>query len=138
MPMVIVDTGILYAMADRDDMWHKRVASYLQTQTDSMVVPVTVLPEACYLLCNYLGQEAERRFILSLLQGEMRVEGITAEDLRQTSNLLHRYADANIGFVDATVVAIAERLKICQILTTDRRHFSLIRPRHCKAFELLP
>jgi predicted nucleic acid-binding protein len=41
------------------------------------------------------------------------------------------------GFVDATIGATAERLKISRILTTDRRDFPVIRPRHCKAFELL-
>lgn len=138
MPSIIIDTGIIYAMADRDDTWHERVVAYLKTQKDILIVPVTVLPEACYLLNSYLGKEVERSFISSLLHGEMTVECLTAEDLRQTSNLLERYADANIGFVDATLVAIAERLKIHRILTTDRRHFSLIRPRHCTSFELLP
>jgi uncharacterized protein len=56
----------------------------------------------------------------------------------ELEQLLRRYEDAEIGFVDATVVAIAERLKIRRILTTDRRDFSLIQPRHCKQFELLP
>ncbi len=138
MPLIIIDTGIIYAMADRDDAWHERVVAYLKTQKDTLIVPITVLPEACYLLNSYLGKEVERSFISSLLHGEMTVEGLTAEDLRQTSNLLQRYADVNIGFVDATVVAIAERLKIHRILTTDRRHFSLIRPRHSPLFELLP
>lgn len=138
MPSIIIDTGIIYAMADRDDAWHERVVAYLKTQKDILIVPITVLPEACYLLNRYLGKEVERSFISSLLHGEMTVECLTAEDLRQTSNLLERYADANIGFVDATLVAIAERLKIHRILTTDRRHFSLIRPRHCTSFELLP
>lgn len=138
MPTVVVDTGILYAMADRDDTWHKPVKSYLQTQRDTLIVPVTVLPEACYLLNTYIGPDAERRFIVSLLQGEMRVEGLTGDDLRRTANLLDQYASTNIGFVDATVVAIAERLKIRRVLTTDRRHFSLIHPRHCPLFELLP
>lgn len=138
MSSIIIDTGIIYAMADRDDAWHERVVAYLKTQKDTLIVPITVLPEACCLLNSYLGKEVERSFISSLLHGEMAVEGLTAEDLRQTSNLLQRYADVNIGFVDATVVAIAERLKIHRILTTDRRHFSLIRPRHCPLFELLP
>lgn len=138
MPLVIVDTGILYAMADLDDAWHERVKAYLQTQTDTLIVPVTVLPEACYLLNKYIGQDAERQLISSLLRGEMQVENLTDNDLRRTLNLLEQYADANIGLVDATVVAIAERRKIRRILTTDRRHFSLIRPRHCPHFELLP
>jgi hypothetical protein len=42
-----------------------------------------------------------------------------------------KYSDAALGFVDASIVAVAERLKIKELLTTDRRHFSLIRPRHC-------
>ncbi|MEI2690592.1 MAG: hypothetical protein V9H69_13160 [Anaerolineae bacterium] len=36
------------------------------------------------------------------------------------------------------IVAIAERLKAQRILTLDRRHFGLMRPRHCTAFEILP
>jgi len=138
MPSVIVDTGILYAMADRDDRWHERVKAYLQTQTDTLIVPVTVLPEVCYLLNTYISQDAEKTFVTSLLQGEMKIENLTTEDLRRTLNLLEQYADANIGLVDATLVAIAERLKVQRILTTDRRHFSLIRPRHYPYFELLP
>jgi len=136
--MVIVDTGVLYAMADRDDRWHERVKAYLLTQTDILIVPVTVLPEICYLLNTYISQDAEKSFVITLLQGEMKVENLTTEDLRRTLNLLEQYADANIGLVDATLVAVAERLKIQRILTTDRRHFSLIRPRHYSHFELLP
>ena len=138
MPPVLVDTGILYAIADCDDAWHESVKAYLESQTDSLLVPVTVLPEACYLLNSYIGQEAERQLVMSLQRGEMQVEGVTDKDFQRTSNLLEQYADANIGFVDATVVAMAERRKIRRILTTDRRHFSLIRPRHCPYFDLLP
>lgn len=138
MTSAIVDTGILYAMADRDDAWHERVSRFLESRADELVVPVTVLPEVCYLMNRHIGRETERRFVFSLLQGEMRVENLAAEDLKRASRLLERYRDANIGFVDATVVAVAERLRIRRLLTTDRRHFSMIRPRHCPAFHLLP
>ncbi len=138
MPLAIVDTGILYAMADRDDAWHERVKAYLQTQTDTLIVPVTVLPEACSLLNTYLGQEAEKQLIRSLLRREMQLEPLTDSDLRRTLHVLEQYAEANIGFVDATLVAMAERGKIRRILTTDRRHFSLLRPRHCPHFALYP
>jgi uncharacterized protein len=36
------------------------------------------------------------------------------------------------------VIAIAERLGITQIATRDRRDFTVVRPRHAGAFELLP
>lgn len=46
--------------------------------------------------------------------------------------------DLPLGFVDASVVAVAERLGERQVATLDRRHFSVVRPRHVKAFRLVP
>jgi predicted nucleic acid-binding protein len=138
MPPILVDTGPLYAMADRDDDWHARVVGFLGRSRDELIVPVAVLPEAAYLLAAHLGPAAERKLVQSFVNGEMGLAELTLPDLRRTLELLDRYAAARIGFVDATVIATAERLKISRILTTDRRDFSLIRPRHCKAFELLP
>lgn len=138
MPPILVDTGPLYAMADRDDDWHARVVRFLKGSRDELIVPVAVLPEAAYLLAAHLGPEAERKLIRSLANGEMALETLTLEDLRRVLELLDRYAAARIGFVDAAVVATAERLKIRRILTTDRRDFAVIRPRHCRGFELLP
>jgi hypothetical protein len=138
MAMALVDTGILYAMADADDAWHKPAKAFLESAKEVLVVPITVLPEVCYLLNTHLGQESERRLISSIVQGELRIEGLASEDFRRSLQLLETYSDMNVGFVDATMVSIAERLKIQRILTTDRKHFSIIRPRHCHAFELLP
>ena len=138
MATVLVDTGILYAMADLDDAWHETVKAFLKNITDVLVVPITVLPEICYLLNTHLGQESERKLIASITQSELRVEGLTSDDFRRSLQLLETYSDVNIGFVDASMVAIAERLKINRILTTDRKHFSIIRPRHCRSFDLLP
>ena len=138
MPPILVDTGPLYALADRDDNWHHRTVRFLELSRDELIVPVTVLPEAAYLLAAHLGAQAEQRLVRSIIDGEMEVEELTIPDLRRSLELMRRYEDAEIGFVDATVVAIAERLKLRRILTTDRRDFSLVRPRHCKQFELLP
>ncbi len=138
MAAVLVDTGFLYAMADLDDAWHEPVKAFLENITDSLVIPVTVLPEICYLLNAHLNQESERKLIASIIQGELRIENLIAEDYRRSLQLLESYPNVNIGFVDASMVAISERLKINRILTTDRKHFSIIRPRHCRAFELLP
>ena len=138
MAAILVDTGMLYAMADIDDAWHESVKTFVQNMTDALLVPVTVLPEICYLLNTHLSRGAEQKLIASVIQGELKIEGLTNEDYRRSYQLLETYSDMNIGFVDASVVAIAERLKIHRILTTDRKHFSIIRPRHCHTFDLLP
>jgi hypothetical protein len=52
--------------------------------------------------------------------------------------LCDRYADSDIGFVDAAVFAIVERLNEPKLATLDLRHFGLLRPRHRESLELLP
>lgn len=62
----------------------------------------------------------------------------TPDDLARCVTLLKTYDDAAIGFVDASIAAIAERLKITTILTTDRRHFSIITGTDARPYTLLP
>jgi hypothetical protein len=75
--------------------------------------------------------------IRAALGEELLLEGVILSDLERADQVLEKYSDANIGLIDATVVAIAERLGIRIVVTTDRRHFSLFRPEHRRAFGLL-
>lgn len=133
---LLVDTGILYALADADDEWHARARTWAAHVREVRLVPVTVLPEAAYLIRARLGGAAELAFTRSLAAGELAVESLTVVDLDRSAAVMEQRPE--IGFVDATLVAIAERLRIDTIATTDRRHFSTIRPRHVHAFTLVP
>jgi uncharacterized protein len=63
MPAVVVDTGPLYALADRDDDWHHRTVRFLETNQEELIVPASVVPEAAYLLLTHLGPAAERQLV---------------------------------------------------------------------------
>jgi len=101
-------------------------------------VPVTVLPEVTYMLCRRLGARAETDFVRAIAAGEFLLERLEPEDLARAADVMDAYADFPIGFVDASIVAMAERLAVTAILTTDRRHFGVVRPAHCSRFRLLP
>jgi uncharacterized protein len=133
---LLLDTGVLYALADADDAWHLRSRRLIERHREVLLVPASVLPEVAYMLRERLGRRAERAFAASLIARELAVEDLRRVDYERTLALLDDYPD--IGFVDASVVAVAERLKLRTIATTDRRHFGPIRPRHAPAFELLP
>jgi predicted nucleic acid-binding protein len=135
MPL-LVDSGILYALADADDSWHERAVAWSSRVRDLLLVPVTVVPEVAHLLHTRLGPEAELRFASALARRELVVEQVTAADFERCVELLAAYPD--IGTVDASLVAVAERLHLAALVTTDRRHLSTIRPRHRQRFELLP
>lgn len=133
---VLVDTGILYALADADDRWHERAASWLDDTRELLIVPASVLPEVAYLLHTRLGSAPELAFIKSIAAGELELEGLRPQDLQRACDVMRAYPD--LGFVDASLVAVAERLKVRTLATTDRRHFSVVVPRHLPRFELVP
>lgn len=133
---LLVDTGALYALADADDSWHRRMKTFIQGIREALIVPAPVLVEAAYLMRERLGPTAERKFALSLAAGEMTVEDLSRADFTRLAELLAQYPF--LGFVDASIVAVAERLKLKSLVTTDRRDFSRVVPKHVKAFELLP
>ncbi len=74
---------------------------------------------------KYLGLEAEVVFINSLVNRELLIEHFDVDDLKRCVAILNRYSDVDFGFVDTSLMAIAERMNIHNILTTDRRHFSI-------------
>ena len=135
MPL-LVDTGILYALADADDSWHARARKFFQARQDGLFTPVTVIPEVCYLLHDRLGARVELRFVRAVERGEVMAAELTAADWARLAEVMDEYPE--LGFVDASVVAMAERLRLKEIVTTDRRHFGMVRPKHVRKFELLP
>jgi len=62
----------------------------------------------------------------------------TSTDLDRITALVHTYTDLPLGTVDASVIALTERLNLSAVATLDHRHFSVVRPRHTAALTLLP
>jgi hypothetical protein len=136
--VIVVDTGPLYAAADTSDAHHAECAELLDGQPRPLVVPVSVVIEASYLIERRLGPLAEERFLSEITSDDYQVEQLTNDDIRRMAELVHKYADLPLGAVDASVVAISERLGTHEVATLDHRHFRVVRPRHVEAFTLLP
>jgi predicted nucleic acid-binding protein len=136
--VIVVDTGPLYAAADTSDAHHGACAALFTNRPDQLVVPVSVVVEASFLIERHLGPTAEARFLGSLAPAGLVVEQLGQDDLARMAELVATYADMPLGAVDASVIAIAERIGATTLISLDRRHFSVVRPRHATAFVLLP
>ena len=134
----ILDTSFLFAITDKSDRNHKNVSSFAQSIDEQLILPVVVLPEICYLIASRLSHLAMQHFISSAITTTVTIESTTSEDLVRVSEILTQYADSQLDFTDAAIVAVDERLNVNRICTLDRRDFSIIRPIHCDYFELLP
>ncbi|MCY7347732.1 MAG: PIN domain-containing protein [Pyrinomonadaceae bacterium] len=133
----LIDTGFMFAVLDKKDVKHE-ICSLAYERETAMLLPEVVLPELAYLVIRSLGYDILTTFLSYVAAGNLPLISIAPEDLRRASEILKKYADAKIDFVDCVIMAIAERLNIQRILTVDRRDFGLFCPRHCDHFEIIP
>jgi hypothetical protein len=136
--VIVCDTGPLYAAADSSDAHHDECSELLNGLPRPLIVPISVVIETSYLIEHRLGPAAEARFLTEIAGDDFQVEQLSPDDLRRAAELVGQYADLPLGAVDASVVAVAERLGASEIATLDRRHFSIVRAAHVDALTLLP
>ena len=135
---LVLDAGPLYALLDRRDSAHEACRRLLSDLREALVVPVPVLTEVDYFITTR-GYPAVRLALLDdIAGGGLQVENLVPEDFTRIRELCEQYADADIGFVDAAVLAIVERLNEPKLATLDHRHFGILRPRHVESLTLLP
>lgn len=102
------------------------------------MIPSPVLPEVDYLASERIGPAPMLALLHDVERGAYRIEDLRFDDYPRVRELMDRYADQDLGFVDASVLAIVERLGEPKLATLDRRHFAVVRPRHVDALDLLP
>ncbi|MGL5827420.1 MAG: type II toxin-antitoxin system VapC family toxin, partial [Nocardioides sp.] len=107
---MVVDAGPLYAYVDADDAHHEAALELLESHSGPLIVPTLVITEVVYLLATRLGAEPEVRFLGDLAAGAFTVEPVATSDWIRIAELVARYRDLSLGTVDASVVAMAERL----------------------------
>ena len=135
---LILDTGPLYASLDRSDADHAECRSLIESTEEPLVIPAPVLVEVDYWIHRRLQVGALVALIADIESGAYIVADVAGADYARIRDLCDRHADADIGFVDAAVLAIVERLGEPKLATLDRRHFGMLRPRHVESLTLLP
>ena len=134
---LVCDSSVLVAALSPRDRAHDACAELLERER-ATTIPAPVLVEVDWLTRSRGVHDAMDRLLESVDDASVIVVDLDDEDHRRVRLLLSTYEDLALEFVDAAVVAIAERLEQSRIATLDHRHFSVIRPLHVPAFELLP
>ncbi len=136
--MIVIDAGPIIGAASPNDQRHAECVALLRDL--GQTVPLMTVPgitAVCYFLATRGSAQGEASFIRSL--GAMfEVVDLTATDWERTAELVETYGDLPLGMADASVVAVAERYGVTEIVTLDDRHFRVVRPRHVDAFTLRP
>lgn len=103
-----------------------------------LIVPSPVIVELDRLVNSRLGLHPFDVFLADVEDGAVVIEGLVPPDYSRVRTLLREYSDLPLGFVDASVLAVVERLEERKLATLDCRHSGVVRPGHVEALELLP
>jgi len=132
----LLDTGPIVAFLDARDAEHETVAAALENFSGRLVTTSAVIVEAMHLLGSV--RSGPGLLIDFLLSSQTEVHECTSlESLAEAAQLMEKYADVPMDFADATLVRLAERLKLHHVCTLDRRGFRVYRHRSRKAFQLV-
>jgi predicted nucleic acid-binding protein len=134
--MMLIDTGPLVSLIHADDQNHNQCTKALRFLQGPFVTVWPVLTEAAYLLnFSWKAQDAlwemlEREFFTLLPLDE--------SDIPRIRELMSKYRDLPMDFADAALVRVAEREKVRNIFTLDRRDFEIYRPARMGRFSIVP
>ena len=120
MPGVIVDSGALVAWFNRRDRHHARVRAYLDGFRGELVTTWPVLVETVHLLPTRLGVP----FLQWANAGGITIDEMPADSIATISALVAKYADNAMDVTDASLLWLADRSGVSDMITIDDAHFA--------------
>lgn len=135
--MILLDTSGLLAALDASQSHHTEAAESLLAARPPLVLSPFVLAELDYLVTSRIGQAARASLLEEVERGAYLLETMTGADVASAHAIIQRYADLEISLADASIVVLAERRRVREVLTLDERHFRVLSA-DGKPFRLLP
>ncbi|MHB8507492.1 MAG: PIN domain-containing protein [Candidatus Dormibacteria bacterium] len=136
--MILLDTSGLLAAIDSSQQRHQEAAAALLAARGPLLLSPFVMAELDYLLATRVGIDAELSFLDEVARGAYRLEPFAVEDVAAARSVVSQYRDADVGLADASIVVLANRYGVLDVLTLDRRHFDALRGPAGRRFHLTP
>ena len=139
---IVADTGGLLRALARARDGSASFPDYEEalTSASAVIVPGLILAEIDYFLRE--NRAAMRKLVAEVFDPATRYEyePPLPSDIARALELDARFKELELGLVDGTVIAVAERREVYRVLTTDHRDFGAVRagPRLSRALELVP
>ena len=123
MPGTLVDTGALVAWFDRRDGEHRRVTAFFDEFRSRLLTGWPVLVETVHLLPAHAGV----RFLRWVKDGGATIHELPPAAIVPIAALVEKYSDTEMDVTDASLLWLADQLRVFDIITTDARHFRTYR-----------
>ena len=134
--IAIIDTGPWVALIDRSETRHAECVQWLKNFSGRLYSTEAVLTEVLYLLnFSTTAQCAALDFVLEFV---IEIVPANTKSLKNARDLMKKYADLPMDFADATIVCLATEARIQNVVTFDRKDFTIYKLPEKKSFTLMP
>jgi predicted nucleic acid-binding protein len=135
--MILLDTSGLLAALDASQNWHAQAAASLAAAAPPRLLSPFVLAELDYLLAARVGEAARTSLLREVERGAYTLAPMAAVDVGLARSVIEKHADLGISLADASIVVLALRHELVDVLTLDQRNFRVLECRG-KPFRVLP
>jgi predicted nucleic acid-binding protein len=124
--VILLDTSGLLAALDSDQRHHREAAASLAGATPPLLLSPFVLAELDYMLLSRIGAAARASLLEEVERDAYLLETMTGADVSRAHKIIKRHANLGISLADASIVVLAERHQVRDVLTLDERHFRVL------------
>jgi uncharacterized protein len=135
--VILLDTSGLLAAVDGAQRDHEQAAASLAGATGPLLLSPFVLAELDYLISTRVGSRARTALLDEVVRGAFTLELFAAADVAEARRVIDRYRDFGISLADASIVVLAMRHGVHDVLTLDERHFRVLTVKR-RPFRVLP
>jgi predicted nucleic acid-binding protein len=135
--VILLDTSGLLAALDASQNCHAHAAASLVGAAPPRLLSPFVLAELDYLLAARVGDAARTNLLREVERGAYTLAPMSAADVGLARAVIEQHADLGISLADASIVVLAQRHDVVDVLTLDQRHFRLLESRG-RSFRVLP
>jgi predicted nucleic acid-binding protein len=136
--LILLDTSGMLAAFDGTEAAHERVAPALRASPTPRLISPLALAELDYLLAKRVTLDYRMDVLDELKGGAYRLAPFAHSDLVYARDIMAAFRDLDVGLTDASIVAIALREGVRDVLTLDERHFRILPGPGGKPFRILP
>ncbi len=128
--IAIIDTGPWVALIDRSESGHAECVQWLKDFSGRLYSTEAVLTEVLYLLnFSISAQCAALGFVL---ESVVEIVPASSKSLKNTKDLMKKYADLPMDYADAAEVCLVMGIGIENIVTFDKKDFNIYRSESIK------
>ena len=118
MKPTLLDTGVIVALLDRSEKFHRHVVETVGALESPLVTCEAVITESCYLLRNLSG--AAEAVLENVATGVFQIPFRLSTSVIEIQRILRKYRDLPVDFADACLIYLAGELRTGDILTLDQ------------------